>query len=96
MQDDAFIETLTVYETLYYSMCLRLPFSRSRDDGAEIIENILDTLNIRKVRDVQIGDPLKRYKMMVIVDFFQRNIRRREEKIKYRSGDGDFSFYYIY
>jgi ABC-type multidrug transport system ATPase subunit len=57
MQDDAFIETLTVHETLFFSLCLRVP---SKFRNPEIIEEILDVLNIRKVRDVQIGDPLKR------------------------------------
>lgn len=100
MQDDAFIETLTVYETLYYSLCLRLPSSYRTSEGIseEIIENILETLNIKKVRDVQIGDPLKRFVMWFspLLIFCQRHFWWWKEKTEHRRWNGYFAFRLVY
>lgn len=100
MQDDAFIDTLTVYETLYYALCLRLPSEyRQTDDMAdEIIENILETLNIKKVRDVQIGDPLRRQAVArsLSSNRYWRNLWWRASKAKYRRRNGNISIHFVY
>jgi ABC-type multidrug transport system ATPase subunit len=60
MQDDAFIETLTVSEILYYQLSLRRT-SFEEIEKYIIIESILETLNLVKVKDTRVGSPLNRY-----------------------------------
>lgn len=59
MQDDAFIETLTVAETLYYQLSLRRSCF-SEEEKESLIDSILFTLNLAKVKHTRIGSPLSR------------------------------------
>jgi ABC-type multidrug transport system ATPase subunit len=61
MQDDALITNLTVRETLYYSLALRIPPSSMTDgERASRIQSILDVLGLTSIADNRIGDALKR------------------------------------
>lgn len=60
MQDSAFVKTLTVRETLCYVMRLRLLPTQYAGKEEEIITNILEILNLVKVKDSLIGDPEQR------------------------------------
>lgn len=59
MQDDAFLSTLTVEETLHYIMSLRVS-NLSKQERQERIETLLETLNIKHIAKSKIGSPLKR------------------------------------
>eukprot|EP01125_Pyxidicula_operculata_P007587 TRINITY_DN2576_c1_g2_i1.p1 TRINITY_DN2576_c1_g2~~TRINITY_DN2576_c1_g2_i1.p1 ORF type:complete len:600 (-),score=82.09 TRINITY_DN2576_c1_g2_i1:1725-3389(-) len=60
MQDDAFLETLTVRETLSYALKLRMDPNEYEGSEDGIIDAIIEVLNLRKIADSRIGDPLKR------------------------------------
>lgn len=55
LQEDIFFSHLTLKETLTYSAMLRLPDTMSRKEKQEKVEEIVDTLDIRKCLDTVIG-----------------------------------------
>jgi len=59
-QDDIMHDDLTVYENLLYSARLRLPSSMSIDQQRAIVEDVLDILDLSRIRDVVVGSPEKR------------------------------------
>uniref|UniRef100_A0A6B2L0Z9 ABC transporter domain-containing protein n=1 Tax=Arcella intermedia TaxID=1963864 RepID=A0A6B2L0Z9_9EUKA len=60
MQDEAFVETLTVRETLYYALLFKSPIKRSSQEIDSIIDDVLHVLNMKRIEHNKIGDPLKR------------------------------------
>lgn len=61
MQDDVLIPTLTVRETVSYIMDLRIPSSQMNQEQKEAkLIHLLKILNLYKIRDSQVGSPLKR------------------------------------
>ena len=59
-QDDMLFAELTVYETLYFTACLRLPKSWSREKKVERAERVLEGLGLNKCRDTIIGNAMMR------------------------------------
>jgi ABC-type multidrug transport system ATPase subunit len=71
MQDDLLNGRLTVYETLWYTAELRLPETMERSEKEERIQEVMNKLGLVRVKDVIIGDSLKRgisgtFRMIVI------------------------------
>lgn len=60
MQDDLLNGRLTVEETLWYTAELRLPSTMTAAQKQERIEEVMAKLGLTRVRNVIIGDPLKR------------------------------------
>ncbi|XP_033641796.1 ABC transporter G family member 14-like isoform X1 [Asterias rubens] len=60
LQDDIFFANLTIRETLMFTARLRLPSSMPYEAKERRVEEIVDTLDIRKCLDTKIGDYLKR------------------------------------
>ena len=58
-QDDLLIEELTVYQNLYYTARLCLDdFPDSKK--AEMVEKVLNDLNLYDIKDLKVGNPLKK------------------------------------
>jgi ABC-type multidrug transport system ATPase subunit len=58
-QDDLLIEELTVYQNLYYNARLCLDkFAETKIE--EVVNNILDDLDLREIRDLKVGSPLNK------------------------------------
>jgi ABC transport system ATP-binding/permease protein len=58
-QDDLLIEELTVFQNLYYSA--KLSFGNLKEEKiVEIVEKVLSDLGLDEVRDLQVGNPLKK------------------------------------
>ena len=58
-QDDLLIEELTVYQNLYYNARLCLNNFTEQKIG-EVVNNILDDLDLREIRDMKVGNPLNK------------------------------------
>ena len=58
-QDDLLIEELTVYQNLYYNARLCLNNFTEQKIG-EVVNNILDDLDLREIRDLKVGNPLNK------------------------------------
>lgn len=58
-QDDLLIEELTVYQNLYFNarLCLN-KFPETKIE--EVVNNILDDLDLREIRDMKVGNPLNK------------------------------------
>ncbi len=58
-QDDLLIEELTVYQNIYYNarMCLN---NLSEDKQVEAVNKILTDFDLEEVRDLKVGNPLKK------------------------------------
>lgn len=58
-QEDLLIEDLTVHQNLYYSARLCLD---NLDNGEieNIVDNVLDELDLKEIRDLKVGSPLKK------------------------------------
>ena len=59
-QDDIMHDDLTVYENLLYSARLRLPPSLPAAQQRQIVEDVLQILDLDRIRDVVVGSPEKR------------------------------------
>eukprot|EP00122_Pirum_gemmata_P020217 Pgem_evm1s18910 len=60
-QQDIVIETLTVYECLYYAAELKLPAKKiSREEKDRRLEQIIEDMGISKCRDTIVGNSLNR------------------------------------
>lgn len=59
-QDDIMHDDLTVYENLLYSARLRLPPSVSTSQQRAIVEDVLEILDLNRIRDSVVGSPEKR------------------------------------
>jgi len=58
-QDDLLIEELTVFQNLYYNARLCLDnFSESKLN--EVVNNVLDDLDLNDIKDLKVGNPLKK------------------------------------
>lgn len=55
-QEDVFLGTLTVRETITYSAMLRLPSSTTKDDVHEIVENTIVEMGLEECADHLIGN----------------------------------------
>lgn len=55
-QQDVFFSQLTLWETLFFTANLRLPDSMSKAEKKEKVNDIVDTLDMRKCVDTLIGD----------------------------------------
>ena len=58
-QDDLLIEELTVCQNLYYNARLCLNNFTEQKIG-EVVNNILDDLDLREIRDLKVGNPLNK------------------------------------
>lgn len=58
-QDDLLIEELTVFQNLYYNarLCLN---DFSEEKIGESVNNVLDDLDLREIRDLKVGNPLNK------------------------------------
>ena len=59
-QDDIMHDDLTVYENLMYSARLRLPPSMSIAQQRAIVEDVIEILDLGRIRDNVVGNPEKR------------------------------------
>ena len=59
-QDDIMHDDLTVYENLLYSAQLRLPPSMTNEQRRAIVEDVIEILDLARIRDVVVGSPEKR------------------------------------
>ena len=59
-QDDIMHDDLTVYENLLYSAQLRLPTSMTVEQKRAIVEDVVEILDLSRIRDVVVGSPEKR------------------------------------
>jgi ABC-type multidrug transport system ATPase subunit len=59
-QDDIMHDDLTVYENLVYSARLRLPPSISPEQQRAIVEDVIEILDLNRIRDSIVGSPEKR------------------------------------
>ena len=57
-QEDLLIEDLTVYQNLYYSAKLCLD-NLDEDEIEEVVNRVLDELDLKEIRDLKVGSPLK-------------------------------------
>ncbi|GLT95962.1 hypothetical protein SLE2022_136130 [Rubroshorea leprosula] len=55
-QEDVFLGTLTVRETLRYSAHLRLPATMTKDDIEEVVENTITEMGLQDCADRKIGN----------------------------------------
>ncbi|XP_072039775.1 uncharacterized protein [Amphiura filiformis] len=60
LQEDIFFENLTLRETLVFTACLRLPSKMSYADKLEKVDDIVETLDLRKCLDTKIGSAMNR------------------------------------
>lgn len=58
-QDDLLIEELTVYQNLWYTARLCFAFLNSRQIE-ERVETILDELDLLKIKDLEVGSPIRK------------------------------------
>jgi ABC transport system ATP-binding/permease protein len=59
-QDDLLIEELTVFQNLYYSA--KLSFGNLKEEKViEIVDKVLSDLGLDEIRDLQVGNPLKKF-----------------------------------
>lgn len=58
-QDDLLIEELTVFQNLYYNarLCLN---KFNEEKVVELVNNILDDLDLREIKDLKVGNPLNK------------------------------------
>jgi ATP-binding cassette subfamily G (WHITE) protein 8 (sterolin 2) len=56
-QDEAFVETQTVFETLYFAAYLLLPASMTQQQLTDRVYDVLDDLHIRDIAHSRIGTP---------------------------------------
>ncbi|KAF8981030.1 hypothetical protein BGZ46_003324 [Entomortierella lignicola] len=54
-QEDDFIETLTVLETLTFAAKMRLPRSMSNKDKLSRVESVMQELNLTHIKDTKVG-----------------------------------------
>lgn len=54
-QNDVYLREMTVYELISHSARWRLPSSLSADKISERVEEVLDQLQLRHLRDIQVG-----------------------------------------
>ncbi|KAJ3316210.1 hypothetical protein HDU76_001984 [Blyttiomyces sp. JEL0837] len=57
-QDDIFIETLTLRETLLIAASLKLSESLSKSEKQTIVDNLIDELGLTKAKNTKVGGPL--------------------------------------
>lgn len=60
MQDNIFLNCLTVEETMHYSALLRLPQEWSSDQKAQRVDQIMAVLGLGKIADSLVGDEARR------------------------------------
>ncbi|XP_072174668.1 uncharacterized protein [Diadema setosum] len=60
LQEDLFLDQLTLRETLMFTAQLRLPDSMSYQEKLQKVENIVDVLDLRRCLDTKIGNSLNR------------------------------------
>jgi ABC-type multidrug transport system ATPase subunit len=59
-QEDVFLGTATVRETLVYAAMLLLPRSRSVEEKMEIVEDVIEEMDLKGCADTRIGTANKR------------------------------------
>ncbi|XP_072041015.1 uncharacterized protein [Amphiura filiformis] len=60
LQEDIFFENLTLRETLVFTACLRLPSTMPYADKLKKVDDIVETLDLRKCLDTKIGSAMDR------------------------------------
>ena len=61
MQEDNFVPTLSVWETLKFTTDLRLPSSFSKEDKEVLMNEALDNMGLQKVKHSQASAPAHVY-----------------------------------
>ena len=60
MQKDIFYDELSVYENLYPTAMLRLPYSWPASEKQRYLKNQIEAFGLTKVEDTRVGTAIKR------------------------------------